>query len=90
MDKEIFKIGIGIIAKNPDLLSNLGDMPNVKFQTMGGEIWWNDLASCDGWRIQQNTFFKNCRILDPNNVRRAWGGTDAMEKKFEKLANANK
>ena len=90
MEKELFKIGIRLIAENPGLLSNLGDMPNINFPTMGGKVFWNDLASYEGWRIQQNTVFKNCRILDPNDVRRAWGGMAAMEKIFEKLVNANK
>lgn len=88
--EELFKIAIELIAKNPELLANLGDMPNINFSTKGGKVFWNDLASYNGWRIQQNTLFKNCRILDPNNVRRAWGGMAAMEKIFEKLVNGNK
>lgn len=72
MKEDIFKIGLKILAKNPGLLSELRDMPNINFPTMGGEIWWNDLANYNGWRIQQNTIFKICRILDLNNVRRAW------------------
>lgn len=83
-------MAIELIAKNPALLAELGDMPNINFQTMGGKVFWNDLASYNGWRIQQNTLFKNCRILDPDNVRRAWGGIDAMEKIFEKLVNGKK
>ena len=89
MKEDIFKIGLKILAKNLGLLSELGDMPNINFPTMGGEIWWNDLANYNGWRIQQNTIFKNCRILDLNNVRRAWGGIDVMERIFEKLAKSN-
>lgn len=76
------------IAANPSLLDNLS-LPNVNFPTMGGEIWWNNLASYKGWRIQQNTMTHHCRILDPDNVRRAWGGLDAMEKIFKKLADSN-
>lgn len=88
--EELFKIAIELIAKKPELLANLGDMPNINFPTKGGKVFWNDLASYNGWRIQQNTLFKNCRILDPNNVRRAWGGMATMEKIFEKLVNGNK
>ena len=90
IEEELFKKAIELIANNPGLLAELGDMPNIKFPTKGGKVFWNDLANYNGWRIQQNTLFKNCRILDPDNVRRAWGGMAAMEKIFEKLVNGNK
>lgn len=74
------------IALNPGILNNLGDMPNINFPTMGGIAFWNDLAEYNGWRIQQNTVTKHCRVLDPEDVRRAWGTEAAMEKIFKKLA----
>ncbi len=76
------------IASDPSLLDNIS-LPNVNFPTMGGEVMWNNLAKYKGWRIQQNTLTHHCRILDPDNVRRAWGGMDAMEKVFKKLADSN-
>lgn len=67
------------------ILSSSGAMPNVPFPTMGGSLFWDNLASCNGWRLQRNTVFGNCRILDSNNVRRAWGTMNAMEELFSKF-----
>lgn len=89
MKEELLKMAIELIAKNPDVLSKFGDMPNINFPTMGGVWFWNDLASYNGWRIQQNTLTKHCRVLDPDDVRRAWGGIEAMEKIFEKLVKSH-
>ena len=70
-------------------LSEAGLMPNIKFPTMGGEVFWTDLAEYNGWRVQQNSFTKHCRILDPENIRIAWGGEDKIIELFIKL-KANK
>lgn len=67
-----------------NLLRN-ASMPNIPFPTMGGNVFWNELAECNGWRLQKNMFTQHCRILDPSDVRRAWGGDDAMERLFSKL-----
>ncbi|QSR34171.1 hypothetical protein CFI10_04075 [Marinobacterium iners] len=67
------------------LINRLGLLPNVKTPTMGGEFWWNDLASCDGWRVQRNSVTGHCRILDPNNVRQAWGGQAQIMALFQML-----
>lgn len=60
-------------------------MPNIPTVTMGGKTFWNELAECKGWRLQKNMITQHCRILDPQNIRRAWGGDDAMERLFQKL-----
>jgi len=77
------------LAKDPALvgrlLEKLGSMPNIPTSTMGGAIFWTDIAEIEGWRLQQNRVFGNCRILDPSNVRRAWGSESAMLKAFESL-----
>ncbi len=61
-------------------------MPTIPTPTMGGEIWWNDLAEHNGWRLQQNTVTQHARILDPYDVRRAWGDLRSMEVKFAQIA----
>ncbi|MGL5355691.1 MAG: hypothetical protein ACRDAQ_03955 [Cetobacterium sp.] len=60
-------------------------MPNIPFPTMGGALFWDNLASCNGWRLQRNTILGNCRILDSNDIRRAWGTMSAMEELFSKF-----
>ena len=67
-----------------DLLRNVS-MPNIPMKTMGGKTFWNELAECKGWRLQKNMITQHCRILDPQDIRRAWGGDDAMERLFQKL-----
>lgn len=77
------------IAQDPQiigrLLEQMNSMPNLPTKTMGGAVFWTNVADINGWRLQRNLVFGNCRILDPNDVRRAWGGETAMLKAFENL-----
>lgn len=50
---------------------------NLPGRTWGGTQFWGDLAWVDGWRIQQHAWTGHCRLLDPRDVRRAWGGEAA-------------
>jgi hypothetical protein len=80
------------ISRDPQmigrLLEQIGAMPNVMTPTMGGRVFWNEIASVSGWRLQKNSLFGNCRILDPNNIRCAWGGEAAMLQAFQSLAKS--
>ena len=83
---------LNILANNPEAIGKLcdyvGAMPNLEMKTMGGLVWWEDLANVNGWRIQRHKLFGNCRILDSNDVRKAWGGEEAMTKAFQMLLRA--
>ncbi|MDS3861250.1 hypothetical protein RIF25_10570 [Thermosynechococcaceae cyanobacterium BACA0444] len=74
------------LAEDPQaigrLLESLGELPNIPMPTMGGYVFWTDLGNIHGWRLQRNNVFGNYRILDPENVRRAWGGESAMIRAF--------
>lgn len=90
MSGKLVKIGLtGLIylANNPEkvgeVLEKVGKMPNIKTKTMGGVIFWTDLVTHDGWRLQKNSVFGNCRILDPEDKRIAWGGESEMIKLIE-------
>lgn len=37
--------------------------------TMGGRVWWNDLRSANGFRLQQNIVSQHYRILDGQDGR---------------------
>lgn len=80
------------IAQDPqmigELLEKMGSMPNIPTSTMGGSVFWTDIACVAGWRLQGNWVFGNCRILDPNDIRRAWGGETAMLNAFQALATS--
>ena len=85
MVTEILVTGLTLLSETPSLAEKFGLLPNVNFPTMGGKFFWNDLANVNGWRVQKNTITGHCRILDNNNIRRAWGGDDAIMRLFEKI-----
>ena len=101
MNIELIEIGINLLFKraaNADYENvwniikklnvigvNMPDMPNIRIKTMGGKVWWRNLADYNGWRVQQNSVSKHCRIIDPDNYRIAWGGEEVMNTLFEKL-----
>ena len=60
-------------------------LPNIPMPTMGGEVFWDTLAEYKGWKLQQNEFTKHCRILDADNVRRAWGTKNGMIKALDSI-----
>lgn len=57
--------------------------PNLPLKTLGGKQLWTDFAWADGWRLQQNAITGHWRVLDPKNVRRAWGNLPACQKLFD-------
>lgn len=77
--------GLSIVSSSPKALNALINvlntqlsLPNFPLQTEGGETFWNNLAECNGWRLQQNMITHHCRIIDENHVRRAWGTKNGM------------
>lgn len=79
-------IAVALSAIDPLDLYRVGDCPNKEMKTMGGKKFWNDLKCCEnGWKLQQNKITRLCRILDENNVRKAWGNRFAMQEKLKRL-----
>lgn len=60
------------IEEVPDEESPIGYV-NWKLKTMGGQQFWTDVRYAGGWRVQRNSETEHCRLLDPLNVRNAWG-----------------
>ena len=60
-------------------------MPNIPFPTMGGLVFWNNIAECKGYRLQQNMLTQHARILDPDDVRIAWGTISGMTRAMERM-----
>lgn len=71
-----------IIKKGHQDVVVIQDKPNANMPTGGGDIWWNNLNDYQGWKLQQNKVTRHCRILDPKNIRRAWGTKDSMTNSF--------
>jgi hypothetical protein len=63
---------------------------NIKTKTLGGKVFWKNVLEVEGWRLQENKVMKNCRILDPENNRIAWGGHSAMLRAFEQMSEAHR
>lgn len=63
-------------------------MPNIKFPTMGGKVFWTDIVVYGGWRLQQNDITHHARILDSEDVRIAWGTINGMYRAMDRLVQA--
>ncbi len=49
---------------------------NLATATLGGKQFWADELVFRGWRIQRNAVTGHYRLLDEENIRRAWGTFD--------------
>ena len=58
---------------------------NLPFPTLGGKQIWADIFIRGGWRIQRNVYSRHCRLLDRNNIRRAWGRYDQCRESFDRI-----
>jgi hypothetical protein len=56
---------------------------NVPMKTLGGRQLWGDVRFLHGWTIQRNVFTGHFRLLDPRDVRYAWGSFDACKARLE-------
>ena len=63
---------------------------NLPFFTLGGKQFWADVFVYGGWRIQQNVYTEHYRLLDPDDIRRAWGTYEACRVAFEELRREEK
>jgi hypothetical protein len=53
---------------------------------MGGTLFWKDVAEIKGWRMQKHIFTEHWRLLDPKNMRYAWGVKGKIMDIFVKAA----
>ena len=62
---------------------------NLDAPTLGGNQFWADEAARQGWRIQQNALTDHYRLLDTQNIRRAWGSLDHCRATLDRLRPPN-
>ena len=62
---------------------------NLSLATLGGKQFWTDYRWWNGWRVQFNSTLNHWRLLDPNSVRKAWGGQQAMFEELERIKASN-
>ena len=77
-------------AQTPMLASAAKAPVNLPLPTMGGEAFWSDELVYQGWRIQQNVLTGHYRLLDPHDVRRAWGTAEQCRAAFDELKRREK
>lgn len=58
----------------------------IDTKTMGGRQFWGDLKFFHGYRIQQNVLTKHHRLLDPEDIRKAWGTREECEQALADIA----
>jgi pimeloyl-ACP methyl ester carboxylesterase len=59
--------------------------PNLKLPTLGGRQFWGDVFYCRGWRIQHHVLTGHYRLLDPDDVRQAWGTAAACRSEWDRV-----
>jgi hypothetical protein len=69
----------------PIVCAQSQSLPNADLKTMGGQQFWSDKLVYGKWRIQQNDLSDHYRLLDPSDVRRAWGTEEQCRTAFEEL-----
>jgi pimeloyl-ACP methyl ester carboxylesterase len=58
---------------------------NWPWRTLGGKQFWTDQRIERDWRIQRNSSTGHYRLLDPQDVRRAWGSYEACSGKLDQV-----
>ncbi len=58
---------------------------NLPTPTMGGTQLWRDAHVFAGWRIQENVLSGHFRLLDTEDIRRAWGSYTRCKERLDDL-----
>ena len=82
---EAFSLGTEVSEDLMKIIESESSMPNIPFPTMGGLVFWRNIAEFNGWKFQQNMLTQHARILDSDDVRIAWGTVDEMSRIMEKM-----
>jgi len=61
---------------------------DIDVPTLGGGVFWGDELVFRNWRIQRNVYTRHCRLLDPHDVRRAWGSFAHCQQRLEAIKTA--
>ncbi len=58
---------------------------NWELPTLGGQHFWSDVHYWGGWRIQRHSETEHHRLLDPNQIRKAWGSREQCQQTLKGL-----
>lgn len=67
-------------------MQDLAPRLNVPWPTFGGKQLWADELVFGGYRIQQNVISSHHRLLDPMDVRLAWGTFEHCKDALDRIA----
>lgn len=94
LDRANVRIALGSRAYCEELLGDELLIPpeersrtNIDFFTFGGLQYWGDEMVYYGWRIQKHARTGHFRLLDPKDIRRAWGTYEECERALNKLVD---
>ncbi len=59
-------------------------------KTQGGRQFWGDVHHFHGWRIQQNVFSKNYRLIDPDDLCHTLGSLDECHARLNRVSAEKK
>jgi len=57
--------------------------PNADIATMGGKVFWANVTEIDGWKLQKNRLTNHVRILNPSDIRKAWGSESHLQQSMD-------
>lgn len=57
----------------------------MEMPTLGGRLFWGDVAHFRGWRIQENVLTKHFRLLDPQDKRHCSGTLEDCVAKLDEI-----
>lgn len=58
---------------------------NLELPTLGGRQFWGDVQFFRGYRIQQNVLTGHYRLLDPEDIRKAFGTLEECRDALQKI-----
>lgn len=61
---------------NQQLENEAIKLPNLPLRTLGGNQYWSDIQWAGGWKIQRHATTHHHRLLDPDEIRVAWGNLE--------------
>ncbi len=61
------------------------DKINFEWKVIDAGVWWEVLEEKSGWKLERNIVTGHSRIVNPENVRVAWGEREKMENAFRKV-----
>lgn len=62
----------------------------VQPKTQGGRQFWGDVHHFQGWRIQQNVFTGDHRLIDPDALRHTWGTFEECQATLAEISQKRK